>query len=831
MNSVGDLAHKGIAARIIEELRHQPHAILRLTGPPGSGKTWTATRVASLWEQEGGAVLYAEGDDATASRPLNPFLLAITDQSPRWGRLIRNSARGTIGLAEKVIGSPGAGGSLFDLLATAIDQKFERATRPLSGIEREILRDLRRLAKRQPVLLVADNAHWWDTGSIAFLTVLRSKALRESVPELARVNVLLVDTLEHQAAVDDHAYRRLIGSALQPHFELELVPRELFETALRTLGLSKSLDRDVLDVLFLATGAHLKLCEQLVALIEAGDPDEVRALLHADILGATLSARLEALGKDGVEVSGLLSAASLLGLQFNLRHLACLLSLPLGQVIRMLHNAAAVELVQLNSDSAAFAHDLLRTHFLKYGTDEERGQRLLRLAECLKLLKPGEYEFRARLLIDAGEPDYGRELAALGAVQRIRDGAPSTQVEAELGSLFAGDGELLQFAREIAQLYQLLAQGKYKEALNLAIVPCPTETELMAAERAYLAALCWLEQQTNEGFSESRSILRDWRAKLREEPELWIRFGLLLQQALVLSGDFDAARALERELHIELSKRTGFDSDATTILQIQNRRAAGVNSAEIAEIRIQKAVAYFYMRDQRNQIRHPIELYKALTNHTAILIMLGRDEAAVTAAVQAEQLIMENPETSFPRKDVLAHNLTLAAFRAGRSDIDESIARQQQVVVSVDGVSDNFIQRCSLASLKLLADDVEGALALTAILEKEIETEAIAESYLLYYASTLREAIAVRQGDWSAAANSIEVTESILAEVHWISAPYVRKRHHLMRTLIAERPSNLGFGRELDLALFARAPREVGVCWSHFGRLVLMSDLAFWCDS
>ena len=825
------MAQAGVAARIIQKFGQEPHALARLTGPPGSGKTWAALRVASLWEQEGGAVLFAQGDAATASRPLNPFLIAVTDQSPRWGRLIRKSARGSVGLAEKVLGSPGVGGSLFDLLATAIDQKFERATRPLSGVEREILRDLRRLAKRQPVLLIADNAHWWDAASISFLNILRSNAMREAVPELARVNVLLVDTLDQQPAVDDHGYRRLVASAVQPHFELRLATRDSFEAALRALGLSKPLDREILDVLFIATGAHLKLCEQLVALIEERSLEEVRELLDADVLGATLSARLEALGNEGVEVGALLSAAALLGLQFNLRHLACLLSVSLGQVIRMLHHAAAVELVQLDSDSAAFAHDLLRNHFLNYGSDEERSQRLVRLAQCLKLLKPGEYEFRARLLIDAGEPDYACELAALGAVRRIRDGAAPSQVETELMGLCPANAKVLQFGREVGEIYRLLGQGRYKEALKLAVIANPSETGLMAAERAYLAALCWLEQQTSEGFAESRSILRDWRTKLGDEPELWVRFGLLLQQALVLSGEFDAARALERELHIELSKRTGFDADATTILQIQNRRAAGVNSAGIAEVRIQKSVAYFSVPDHRNQVRHPIERYKALTNHAAILVMLGRNGEALDAAVEAERFVMENPETSFPRKDVLAHNLTLAAYRADRTDAHASIQRQQQVVTSLDGASDNFIQRCSLSSLNLLADDVDSADILARALEEEIKADAIGESYLLYYASTLREAIAVRQSDWAAAERSLEATEAILASVNWISAPYVRKRHQLMRSLVAERPSSLGSGPELDRALLVRNPREVGDCWSHFGRLILLSDLSFWCDS
>ena len=56
--------------------------------------------------------------------------------------------------------------SLLDLLASTQRLRLERALRGFSQAERDVLLDLRRLGRRRRLLLVADNAHWWDSGSI-----------------------------------------------------------------------------------------------------------------------------------------------------------------------------------------------------------------------------------------------------------------------------------------------------------------------------------------------------------------------------------------------------------------------------------------------------------------------------------------------------------------------------------------------------------------------------------------------------------------------------------------------------------------------------------------
>jgi len=773
-------------------------------------------------------VLNAVGDDAAASRPLYPFLVALIDEMPDWRTVLRGGTRAAITVTEKSIGSPGAGGSLFDLLTATLDQRFERATRPLSGAERGILQDVRRRARRQPTLIIADNAHWWDAASVSLLAQLLSPKLREAVPELRNISVLLVDTLADQAAVDDLGYSRLLKGVASPVHTIPAINRSEFPSALRLVGLTTDLPDDIVDLLFAATGAHLKLCEQLVGLIEQTSTERLGQIGESDLVTQALSLRLEALGSEGGRLSDILSAAALIGLRFNLAQLACLVSASINDIRTLLVRAEAANLVQVDAEAATFTHDVLRVYFQARTSGVERQQQLVQLARCLTIVRPAEYELRARLLLEGGESAEAREAFALAAVRRVRDGASLALLEADLQQAFPGDEGIVAFAREMAEVYRLVGAGNHAAALQLTVAAVSGDSELMAAERAYAAGLCWMEQQTHEGFVESQSVLTHWRQKLAQEPDLHIRFGLLIQQALVLSGEFDAARDIEKEIFVELSRRATFDPEAGKLLQVQNRRAAGINTPEIAESRIQRAVSYF--RAASLQGRGLIDFYKSLSNHAAVLLALARNGEALAAARSAESLILENPEIEFPRRDVLGHNLTIAAYRAGQIKVRAAIVQQEKVVDSVDGRSDNFLQRCALAGFHLLAGNVRRADAIAGNLMNTIELEGVSEAYLLYYAAALREAISIYRGDWDIAAFNHATTAAIVAKLRWTSAPFLRRRASLVETLLRRRPELPRNGDLFDTILIRETPQEIGPTWLHHGRLVPMSDLAFWSD-
>jgi hypothetical protein len=299
----------------------------------------------------------------------------------------------------------------------------------------------------------------------------------------------------------------------------------------------------------------------------------------------------------------------------------------------------------------------------------------------------------------------------------------------------------------------------------------------------------------------------------------------------VLSEMYDEARRIEKELELELGKRARFDAHAATALQIQNRRSSSVNSVEIAEVRTRRAVDFFGDIDESGALRNPIELYRALNNHAALLIELGRYPEAVVVARRGEEVVVAFQAQGFPRHDVLAHNLVLATLRSGAISPKEAVIRQEIIVASDVGKSDNFLQRCNLAAFRILDEQFDAARVLLDALKSEIATQGLTESYLTYYCDALRLGLAFATNDLPSARVVHEGMSSFVAKVRWPTAAYVRRRHELVGQLLHEGAPAIVAPRDVDQLLVARFSHEIGPCWNHHGRVLTCNELAFWSDS
>src|ERR1700731_1125181 len=109
--------------------------------------------------EQGGRCVVAVGDDDHSWRELYPLLSGLSWTHSDWAGLAQTGARSALRLADSALGPVGVTTSVFDLLGTAFRQKAERGLKPYSNSERDVLMDLRRLARSDRLLLVADNAH------------------------------------------------------------------------------------------------------------------------------------------------------------------------------------------------------------------------------------------------------------------------------------------------------------------------------------------------------------------------------------------------------------------------------------------------------------------------------------------------------------------------------------------------------------------------------------------------------------------------------------------------------------------------------------------------
>ncbi len=817
-----------IAERLLGDLQNPAARLVRLTGVAGSGKSEIARRVAKGWRDTGGTCVVAVGDDENAEREYYPLLSGIFRLHNDWAELAGASTKSALRIADTALPGGTAASSVFDLLSAPFRQRLDRALKPYSNTEREIIVGLKRLARFRPTLLIADNAHWWDPDSLRLLVDLLSDPLREAILPLSAVVVLMVDTAAEQRIVAGETFEDLVERYAAQTRRLAGCTREEFPKVLASFRIDRELPEDVMDALFVATSGHLKLAEQIAAYEQKIEVGTDVSAFDEEYVASLVSARFASLGSSSPEVTDLLARAAVLGLTCTEIDLLCITDSRPGLLRTLVERAESIGFVEQVAERISFSHDVIRSAILSEQTPDHLRNLYLKLSKCLAILRPGDYAARAHALIQAGENQAAREMIALSSVAQIRRGVPSQRVIRRLAQRFPDDAALVAYLEGIARGYAAVSSGEFAAALPRLRASLPRESKAMAAERNYLVALCSMGLQTAVGVDDARVLLSSWERVLSDEVELNLRFLLLLQQAQVLAERFEEARKTEVAIEQKLVDRADYDADAEMMVQVQHRRAAAVDTPDIAEYRIEQAVEFFRNGTQ-DESRDRQELFRGLTNLAAIQIRLDKNREAYESARKAEQIAVEVLDVSH-RLDVLASNLALAGFRSGAVTLDATIERQQLIVNSPDGANDNFVQRCNLSAFLLLAARDEEAAEVLGVLGEELEVGELTETYLVYYWNALSIAHAAVRGDIGEALRKHRAIADFVSALKWPCAPYVRRRHTLLTEAIPTLNPNVP-RVAMDRVLLDKMPLQIGHAWPYYARLIPCVELSFWSDS
>ncbi len=828
MLDLADVLGQPEIAQRLTELLDQPEArIVRLSGPAGSGKSCVARQVAEAWVEHGHGCVVAIGDEEHSARDLYPLLSGLSHAPAGWGNIVSIGARSALKAADGAIPGPGVATTIFELLSAAFRQRIERILKPYTAPEQGVILDLKRLARGRRLLVVADNAHWWDGDSLNLLNDLTSDPLREAIKPLASILVLLVDTADEQRVVAPDAFGSLAKRAGERRELIRGCSFSEFPAVLQAFGLTEPLPDDALRALFVATGGHLKVVEQVAAYTKGGATGALTASPD-EYLTRLVAARFASVGTLSPAVSDLLARAAVLGLTFNEDELLCLTETKRATLRELISSAERIGFIERGAGTLAFSHDVIRSAILQGRPASQFAALHAKLADCLAILRPGDYGARAHAQSEAGEGERSREMLALSSVSQLRNGAPRSRVLRKAAIERPDDTHFAAYLTCIADGYDAVAAGDFASALPALYTPVTGESTLMASERNYLAALCSMELQTADGFTQAREILNSWIPHLADETELRVRFLMLLQQAQVLAGMFDEARESERRIEQDLLRRLPYDAEAAVFLQIQNRRATAVNGPTVASRRIHEAVTFF-RQSGRDSTRDLLELFRSLNNMAAAEIRLGAFEEAHRSCEDAQGIALEFPET-VRRLDCLASNAVLAALRFGTINASEAVARQRLVIESPEGAGDKFLHRCNLATYLLLDAQDEDAEDELRRLGEEIVGQEIAESYLYFYWAACSVGLAAVRGEVDEALRLHREMEEFSRIIRWPCAQHVRRRQALLPELLPV-VSGASTRDSADRVLLDAYPLEVGPGWDYYARLFPCAELSFWSDS
>ena len=502
-----------------------------LAGEPGIGKSALAAAAAASLYEAGAAVLFGSAEEGVAV-PYKPWLDALAPLLTRdllldEPRLLppqrRVLARAFPELAEPDYADARANEHILD---PQLEQHlFMRAIVELLALASE----------HWPLLVILNDLHWADSGTIQ---LLRRLAVNDK-----RQRLLLLLTYRHTEANDGHSLRSLVIS-LRPHItEIELGGLAVGEVGdLLTAAAGHEIGDEgarLAEVLRRDTGGNPLFLVQLVRhLAERGElQTDADGRWAIDVGASSLSLPrhlvdvvTERLIRLDPTLQNALSVASVLGDPFDVDILANILGVEVDGLVSLLdHGEQSALLVSTSPNCYRFAHAVIRDAVYQKLSRPRLSRVHIRAASALEARQgPVRHDEIARHLELSGIPEAGKdairhyEEAGVAAIRALSPRDATVHYEAALRLLEATAGppkRICEVKIRLGETLRLSGDPRHREILLDAL---DTAVQLDAADLVVDAAL---------------AAWRGWASRDTTVDTLWVE---VLQRALDAIGSDDS---------------------------------------------------------------------------------------------------------------------------------------------------------------------------------------------------------------------------------------------------------------------------------------------------
>ena len=816
------LGHELIASSIARSMEEGTD-INVIQGPPGGGKSWLAKGIGGLWEAGHGSTLVAEGDFLQSDTPYYPLNLALARLARAWStigsQLVQAASAG-----EQITGTDGLITATIQTLLSLRPTRQRARKMYLGESEQAILFELERLAKKRPLLLIADNLHWWDSESLEFLGRLREAAMATAFPFLAEMRVIATRTIDpYQFTVNPASFDALLLTGATVFHNVPRPSREVFPDLLTALGAHPQRAAEAADDIFNLTGGHLLLAARCATRMQGADATLFLSTSNGDdFLQRLLTDRVRSLGSVGSSALAILQVAAVLGLRFPRAELVCAFGGDGSDASRLLRNCRDEDIIELSEDVGRFVHDLFRQHFLGSGPLDTTSVHE-KVSDCLRLLRPGDYQLRCR---HAHHAEHAREAAVLAvqaALQRQRERLPWREVPSiVLAAIKAGQMTDLVETLELA-LEHLLADRFFACQSTLDGLPRNLPRALVAEVEA-IRATCLVATRSEDDRDAALALLDAWAHYETEEPELGIRLMQIRLYALTLETDKNLGRVLESQIRQALMDRGNFDQAAEDAMYTLDRCSGSLHEPEVSLVRIREATRHFGPVIGQTIVRRPIEYYRCLVNLGAKLVTNALYQEAVTTYVQLEALVADYAPGTFPRLDYPRSAGLLAEFRLGMIDVHAATSRQRELAATDEVLGDPFYVQNALAVYLTLAGEADEALQIFDDLGDELSRRSRPAPSMFYLIQANRCAVQYVAGDMRAALQGWAEISEVVQRIPYLIRRYLILRHELLGEVM-ERGEALS-PREFDECLLG--VDLFGRLWDQVGRGFRMPEVEWW---
>ena len=712
---------RAVIAQALKQQQLSRKECLIVSGPGGCGVSWTLNQIGIEWERRGGIALKATGADVTPPRTLLPWLtMASPARSTlaRWEVLKESAAE-----ASKAI--PVVGEAAGYLVGEALNyrrKKLARQTQMLGEKEQDLLFVIETAAQGKRLLLLIDQLSNWDDESWSLLELIVSPLLHDFYPSLTNVLILMGANEEILPRC-----RVLVEKLPLLECRLERLQREHLSAALETFAFPPLGDQEM-NLLYEATGARLDLLHDFGSL--CSDFGATRLNGENDLYGRMIERRLRALKGNVAALDGLLTAASFLGNSFSAEEACCLTGYATDELQAILRLAEEERLLGIAGGYVSFPSVAMQQYF-RSSRIGDPGKYHRKFAECLRRLRPGDYETRCQHLLLSGETNNALVchcLASLDAHRHRR--APPEPNQLRVASEW---GEFASYLESMLAAYAAHDRDAIEEALLIlesieAFLP-----DALIAERDYLEAQIRLKSHCISNFERAVTVLKRWISLQEAEPEIWSRIAQTLIVALAETDRYQEASQLEEALTKYYGARRTLDPWALYGLNCLRRRSECLHHLVPARNRLQNALAYFGPTTVGTLPRHPLQYYYTLTNLVSNLIANGSFAEATVRGAELKALVQGHVSFHWPSLEVAANNSVLAGYLAGVLSLPAATDLMRQMEECLDGIGDQILINNNLAVLLIHGGELAQAQQILAVAQRQLVEMADSDAYHRYF--------------------------------------------------------------------------------------------------
>jgi AAA ATPase domain len=816
------LGHDAVAASIARTIEDGT-AISVIQGPPGVGKSWLANGIGALWDAGGGRTIVAQGDLLQSDAVYYVLSLALAALASGWAS-VGNDLANVATAGERLAGTAGIITSTAQALSRLRPTRQRARKLYLGEVEQGILFELDRLARRRPLLIIADNLHWWDSGSLEFLGRLREPRMSEAFPFLAHLRVVAAQTIEpYQRTAHPNSRDALLSRGATQYHDLHRPSRAVFPAVLEAFGAPSDTSPGTADVVYDFTGGHLALAARCATrLRDDGGTDILSATNSDDFVKRLLTDRISSLGSVGSNALTILQIAAVLGLRFRRKEVVCAFGGDAADAARLLRTCRDEDVLELSEDMGQFAHDLLRQHFLNAGSLEMTGIHES-VSGCLRLLRPGAYALRCDHAQRAERHRDAAALAVQAALELQREGRSWDDLPGHALSAIE-DGDMTSVVEMFAAAQAELNRSDFS-ACNATLDRLPhTLPRGLAAEADYLRATGLANTRSTVDREAAVALLESWVGYEAQEPELGVRLMQLRLFALTLTVDKAPGRALEGKIRQALIDRGDFDDAAHDAMYTLDRCAASLHEPETALVRTREATRHFGLSAGHTVLRRPGEYFRCLVNLGAELVINAHYDEARNVHAQLEALLAEYAPGTFPRLDYPGTNGVLADYRAGAIDLAEAVRRQRGVVREHRVSADPFYVENALAVYLAMVGSGVAALDIFERLREQLAEIQRPEASTVYILAANCCATRYVTGDHEDAHTEWVRLSDLVVQIPYATRKYYVARHELLEEVMRSRRATSS--AEFDECLLGTS--RFGPLWDQLGRGFRLPEIEWW---